>query len=450
MESSDAFVLGAEIPSDRITYFVKAADRISVEFWNSLDDMEATRVVLPRALIREWVNYITTHNVPADTTARQIRDGVASTTKYSNQLNSFETHLKAAAFAEIAALRSAKTQRCYEIVAVGADWTSNEHILGYHDGLDRTRYVKTRVLDLIMRAVQEPRLPHFLILDEMNLSHVERYFADLLSAIESGEPLHLHTATNDDGSPAFPSGVPGNIVLPPNLFVVGTVNIDETTYMFSPKVLDRANVLEFRVTEDQMSQFLANQHATELRLVDGKGEMFATAFVNASGANAIFDAGAQLETELSLWFKVLKLCNSEFGFRTAREMSSFIHHHKSMSDGEWKFRAAFDAQIAQKLLPKLHGSRAKLEPILCALGILCFEEREASSESESADRYQVILDRSVRALTLEDETLDPLRTNPDGTAFYGTNDAYFPHSFAKVIQMLALVRCNGFASFAEA
>lgn len=121
-----------------------------------------------------------------------------------------------------------------------------------------------------------------------------------------------------------------------------------------------------------------------------------------------------------------------------------------MSDGEWKFRTAFDAQIAQKLLPKLHGSRAKLEPILCALGVLCFESRESSSESVSADRYQKIHDRSARALTLEDETLDPLGTKPDGTAFYDANDAYFPNSFDKVVRMLALVRSNGFASFAEA
>ena len=71
-----------------------------------------------------------------------------------------------------------------------------------------------------------------LILDEMNLSHVERYFSDFLSAIESGEEIPLY-------------GEEKTLTLPDNLFTIGTVNVDETTYMFSPKVLDRANTIEF-------------------------------------------------------------------------------------------------------------------------------------------------------------------------------------------------------------
>ncbi len=51
--------------------------------------------------------------------------------------------------------------------------------------------------------------------------------------------------------------VPAEINLPKNLFIIGTVNIDETTYMFSPKVLDRANVIEFRVTANEMETYLS-------------------------------------------------------------------------------------------------------------------------------------------------------------------------------------------------
>ena len=71
----------------------------------------------------------------------------------------------------------------------------------------------------------------------MNLSHVERYFADFLSALESGEKIPLHKN--------IVSEIEQEMKLPNNLMVVGTVNVDETTYMFSPKVLDRANVIEF-------------------------------------------------------------------------------------------------------------------------------------------------------------------------------------------------------------
>jgi 5-methylcytosine-specific restriction protein B len=71
-----------------------------------------------------------------------------------------------------------KTQT--ELIAVGADWTSNENLLGYPDALKEKSYRKpdNGALDLILRAQQNPALPYFLILDEMNLSHVERYIAD--------------------------------------------------------------------------------------------------------------------------------------------------------------------------------------------------------------------------------------------------------------------------------
>ena len=71
----------------------------------------------------------------------------------------------------------------------------------------------------------------------MNLSHVERYFSDFLSGMESEEAIPLH---NNDIE-----YVSTGLKLPKNLLVIGTVNVDETTYMFSPKVLDRANTLEF-------------------------------------------------------------------------------------------------------------------------------------------------------------------------------------------------------------
>ena len=144
----------------------------------------------------------------------------------------------------------------YCVVPVGADWTNREPLLGYPNALKPDEYVKpdNGVLDLIIRANKNSSLPYFLILDEMNLSHVERYFADFLSVMESNEeiPLFAEGAVNN--------GVPAKLNLSDNLFIIGTVNIDETTYMFSPKVLDRANTIEFRVNEDEIEYFLNNQY----------------------------------------------------------------------------------------------------------------------------------------------------------------------------------------------
>ena len=81
-----------------------------------------------------------------------------------------------------------------EVVAVGADWTDNRPLLGFQNLLAEggKTYIAPPALRIIIRAIENPGKPHFLILDEMNLSHVERYFSDFLSSMESKEPLKLH------------------------------------------------------------------------------------------------------------------------------------------------------------------------------------------------------------------------------------------------------------------
>ena len=135
-------------------------------------------------------------------------------------------------------------------VTVRPDWRDSKSLLGYYNPLTGA-YEWTPFLRFLLRAVQsyEARdgLAWFVILDEMNLAHVEYYFADLLSVLESGrdedgwtrEPLRL--GYPDEAAGNLP---PRELKLPPNLYIVGTVNVDETTHAFSPKVLDRAFTLE--------------------------------------------------------------------------------------------------------------------------------------------------------------------------------------------------------------
>lgn len=179
------------------------------------------------------------------------------------------------------------TRSYYAMVPVGADWTGNENVLGYPNGLDKDGYVTKPALELILHATDHPDIPHFLILDEMNLSHVERYFADILSAIESDEGLELYPGEMD--KPATWRRAAATIPVPPmlkkfpeNLFIIGTVNVDETTYMFSPKVLDRANVIEFRMDAIELEGFLGNPAKPDLSKLDGKGASFGKAFVSAA------------------------------------------------------------------------------------------------------------------------------------------------------------------------
>ena len=129
----------------------------------------------------------------------------------------------------------------YEQVSVWPDWTDPSGLLGYTNPLaDPPIFHETPALRLLLRAHAHPGEPYFLCLDEMNLARVEHYFAPFLTAMEGrGGRLVLHGGA--DAVDQIPSSIPW----PKNLFLIGTVNMDETTHPFSDKVLDRAFTFEF-------------------------------------------------------------------------------------------------------------------------------------------------------------------------------------------------------------
>lgn len=251
----------------------------------------------------------------------------------------------------------------------------------------------------------------------MNLSHVERYFADFLSAMESEKEIQLHPGEGEW------NGVPDSISIPKNLFVIGTVNIDETTYMFSPKVLDRANVIEFRVTHSQIDRFLENPSDVSISDLRSNGAHMARAFVDLATStvdNATYKD--QLKDELVLFFNELSKVGAEFGYRSAFEIQRFISLEEQLTE-DWNFHQHMDAAIVQKLLPKLHGSRRKLEPVLKKLVEICVTDEE-----------------------FKDEVFN----NPDNRDYWDNDKVKYPISLEKIKRMQKNLLDNGFTSFAEA
>lgn len=332
-----------------------------------------------------------------------------------------------------------KNENC-AVVPVGADWTGNENILGYPDGLDATNYVLKPALQLILSA-KESNTPHFLILDEMNLSHVERYFADILSAIESDEkvPLYRGGARAADGL-----SIPQDLELPGNLFVIGTVNVDETTYMFSPKVLDRANAIEFRTDEAELLKILKDPKKPDIAALSRKGYAgFAKQFVEATKLSPSLPGPVKIvfDNEMMLFFSALKFLGAEFGYRMAVDAARLFYFYRALGaadDSEESFNLAFDCVVSQKILPKLHGSRAKLAPLLKILWYLCVNDLKCP-EKDDSKRQKFIADTLVAA---EKSTSEP--------SLDGCSGAPFPVSADKIARMWRLLKDNGFASFAEA
>lgn len=275
----------------------------------------------------------------------------------------------------------------YKIVPVGANWTENRHVLGFYNVITE-EYNETPSYSLIKAAKNDIGSPYFLILDEMNLSHVERYFADFLSAIESGQPIPLYS--NDDEN--------YELDIPDNLLIVGTVNVDETTYMFSAKVLDRANTIEFptmAAKEYMNSDFkefdfkninylmnpLEDLDVRNMNVYDLK-DIFM--FINCSEGN-LWDV---LSNELDLFQSILKKINFDFGFRVINEILRFMFVSWRYEDSpqNWEnWKRYFDAQVKQKILPKLHGSQKAIGQTINELFNACLIERKNNADARLVD-----------------------------------------------------------------
>jgi 5-methylcytosine-specific restriction endonuclease McrBC GTP-binding regulatory subunit McrB len=296
--------------------------------------------------------------------------------------------------------------------------------------LDNLEYIvpENGVLELMIRAKQNNEdssvstKPYFLILDEMNLSHVERYFADFLSTMESGDEIPLHTIVGER------KGIPQKIKLPSNLFIIGTVNIDETTYMFSPKVLDRANTIEFRLTEADLLNYISSDKKMNLEILSSQGSNMSDGFIKLAAIETDKNLSSKTK-DLVLFFSELKKSGAEFGYRTASEIGRLMKILELLGE---KDDSLLDIAIMQKLLPKLHGSRSKLTNSLTTLAKFCVKGALESFEGKD-DEF-----RKQFFIPFENLNADK------------TSGIKYKISFEKITRMHKNAVENGFTSYAEA
>ena len=296
----------------------------------------------------------------------------------------------------------------YSLIPVGANWTENRHIVGFHNVITN-KYQKTAALDVLLLANEISDKPHFLILDEMNLSHVERYFADFLSAMESDEKIPLHDCDKIEE-------IPNQISIPQNLSVIGTVNVDETTYMFSPKVLDRANTIEFNThpakeymsgkTSNQISegnfQYLENILSDiDVRKWDINKLKDEFSTIKTSKNILLWDV---LSDEINKFQECLRKAGFDFGFRIVNEILRFMYvawkyENKKNPWNNWE--RYFDAQIKQKMLPKIHGSQRSIGELFKEMISFCISEK-SDKEPRSIENIDKIAKYKTSALKIQE------------------------------------------------
>jgi len=214
------------------------------------------------------------------------------------------------------------------VCAVRPEWTDPTGLTGYYDVLSN-RYVVPPFLEAVLLATAHPGSPVFVVLDEMNLARVEYYFSDVLSAIETGEALQLHSSSVPlEGTTG--TSIRAELPLPPNLYIVGTINVDETTNPVSDKVLDRAVVIDMSAVD--LAGFLAMLETQDA---------------------ALKDARAACEGHLLAVHGLMTPHGLGFGYRVAEEV---VRYHAFAAE-HLKAAAAdtTDDLMVQKVLIKLRG-----------------------------------------------------------------------------------------------
>lgn len=277
----------------------------------------------------------------------------------------------------------------FEIIQVKPNWHNSLEVVGYKSNIGGAHYEFTPFVEFVSKAWRHQEIPFFLCLDEMNLAPVEQYFAEFLSAIESrsiengeyetdpiikpftefGEKVCKemldHLVGKIDASNAIPGSPEAKLVerfmtkgltLPKNLLVLGTVNMDETTFSFSRKVLDRAmsivmNKVEYDKfftgeTENDIVEFNEN---TKSLLIDRP----------IRGLGAEENGADKVEEYLTAINNLLDETPFKLGYRAANEALLYVSA-AHLFDSEATVEAALDEFTLMKILSRIEGDKRSI------------------------------------------------------------------------------------------
>ena len=280
----------------------------------------------------------------------------------------------------------------YEMVQVKPNWHDSSELIGYVSRINGEQYVVGPFLRFMVKAILDPNTPYFLCLDEMNLAPVEQYFAEFLSVIESRkqengkvvtdpivdyEPTEAYKSLidqlfDDDEIRAEYLKEKGGkrLSIPQNLIVVGTVNMDETTFSFSRKVLDRAMTIE--MNEVDLAGGLTQKHETigKLNFDDLVG-------TNVEGVDVYSDNQEVCDKAIKYLQKINEVLEGtpfKVAYRTRNEFLLYVVNnlpYRKDEDGnelneEEVVARALDEITSMKVLSRIEGDDQKVKEELLA------------------------------------------------------------------------------------
>lgn len=299
----------------------------------------------------------------------------------------------------------------YKLVSVRPDWSDSSDLFGHVDL--NGNFIAGAITEFVEKAASDKNNPYFLCLDEMNLARVEYYLSDILSIMETRDYRDGEIVTDDivlEGHDA--------LTLPENLYIIGTVNMDETTFPFSKKVLDRANTIEFSYV-DLLPEF--DKVPEPVDVVNVNNSFLKTEYLYLLNCNADEKSKAEnICTTLQEINEILKNASAHVGYRVRDEIVFYMLNNSNadlLSEEE-----ALDNEILQKILPRIQGSSSAIRDMICDLFKYCAEDYEGyrTDSGEISKKMEKVLEEKI---------------------------ARYPKSAEKLIYMMRRYEEDGFTSY---
>lgn len=282
----------------------------------------------------------------------------------------------------------------FEMVQVKPNWHDSSELIGYVSRINGERYIVGPFLRFMVKAIHDPKHPYFLCLDEMNLAPVEQYFAEFLSVIESRQvdedgvvvtdPIVDYEQTeayknlidqlfadNDEERNLYLKEEGGRrLTIPQNLIIVGTVNMDETTFSFSRKVLDRAMTIEMNEVDLYGGLTSRHEQIGKLNFKDLVGDKVEGVDVYQEN-QVVCNQAIQYLQEINA---VLEGTPFKIAYRTRNEFLLYVVNNlpyrknsqgQDMTQNEVVARA-LDEITSMKILSRIEGDEEKVKAELLA------------------------------------------------------------------------------------
>jgi hypothetical protein len=291
------------------------------------------------------------------------------------------------------------------IIPVRPSWTDDADLIGHVDSIHMVyRPGDSGLINTLNKASQEKERLFIICFDEMNLARVEHYFSQFLSVLEMEPQRRKLKLYNDEiqqrlyNGSEFPSVIP----IGDNVIFTGTVNVDESTYHFSDKVLDRSNVITLNVLDfNELKNLTPKRNPKRLEVSFGQY----LSYKQEELAYDLTDREYEFLNELNQCFQ---RANKKLGFgpRVVRQIARYLAF---LPNTEHLTREqAFDLQIVQRILTKLRGPEEQLKVLLGSLnsrtgqveGGLIDDVLENFSDISSFEQTGEVLINKARELKL--------------------------------------------------